>query len=208
MSFGRPKAGARLSEQGMRLMASVKAADVSDEVTRHRGWFLFLGILLIIGGGSAIAFPFLGTLAVEVWAAIAFAIAGVAQTVHAFAARSWGGFFLGLLVGLLYLATGVVLWVNPIGGVIALTAFLAAVLVVDGIFRSVMAFQIRPRTGWLWLLFGGVIGIILGLMIWQQLPSSAVWMLGLLLGINLVFSGVSFLMLGSAAAAPAEKAAT
>jgi uncharacterized membrane protein HdeD (DUF308 family) len=128
--------------------------------------------------------------------------------VHAFAARSWGGFFLGLLVGLLYLATGVVLWVNPIGGVIALTAFLAAVLVVDGIFRSVMAFQIRPRTGWLWLLFGGVIGIILGLMIWQQLPSSAVWMLGLLLGINLVFSGVSFLMLGSAAAAPAEKAAT
>jgi uncharacterized membrane protein HdeD (DUF308 family) len=180
------------------------AADIRDEITRHRGWFIFLGVLLIIAGASAIAFPFLGTLAVEVWAAIAFAIAGVAQTVHAFAARSWGGFFLGLLVGLLYLATGIVLWVNPIGGIVALTVFLAAVLVVDGLFRSVLAFQIRPREGWIWLLVGGVISIILGLMIWQQLPSSAAWILGLLLGINLVFSGVTFVMLGSTKAVGAE----
>jgi uncharacterized membrane protein HdeD (DUF308 family) len=115
---------------------------------------------------------------------------------------------LGLLVGLLYLATGVVLWVNPIGGVVALTVFLAAVLVVDGVFRSILAFQIRPRPGWIWLLIGGIIGIILGVMIWQQLPSSAVWVLGLLLGINLVLSGVTFLMLGSTRAAGAGTTAT
>jgi uncharacterized membrane protein HdeD (DUF308 family) len=186
------------------VVASVTTAGVRDEITRHRGWFIILGVLLIIAGASAIAFPFLGTLAVEVWAAVAFAIAGVAQTVHAFAARSWGGFLLGLLVGLLYLATGVVLWLNPIGGMVALTVFLAAVLVVDGVFRSILAFQIRPRPGWIWLLVGGIIGIILGVMIWQQLPSSAVWVLGLLLGINLVLSGVTFLMLGSTSAAGSE----
>ena len=179
-------------------MANVAVEHAGDGITRHRGWFIFLGIFLIIAGAAAIAFPILGTLAVEVWAAIAFAIAGVAQTVHAFAARSWGGFLLGLLIGLLYLVTGVLLWTNPIRGMIALTVFLAAVLVVDGIFRSALAFRIRPRSGWVWVLLGGILSIILGFMIWQQLPFSALWMLGLLLGINLVFSGLTFLMLTSA----------
>jgi len=171
------------------------AQQAGDQVTQHRGWFIFLALLLIIAGAAAIAFPVLSTFAVEIWTAIAFAIAGIAQTIHAFAARSWGGFFWGLLVGLLYLAAGVVLWLNPIAGVVTLTVFLAVVLVVDGVFRSILAFQIRPRTGWFWLLLGGIVGIVLGAMIWQQLPSSALSVLGLLLGINLVFSGFTFLML-------------
>jgi uncharacterized membrane protein HdeD (DUF308 family) len=88
-----------------------------------------------------------------------------------------------------------VLWRNPIAGVVTLTVFLAAVLAVDGMFRSILAFQIRPRPGWFWLLLGGIVSIVLGVMIWQQLPSSALSILGLLLGINLVFSGITFLML-------------
>src|SRR5262245_17819578 len=175
------------------IMATV--AHAGDQVAQHRGWFIFLAVLLIIAGTAAIAFPVLSTFAVEVWTAIAFAIAGVAQTIHAFAARSWGGFIWGLLVGLLYLAAGAVLWLNPIAGVVTLTVFLAVVLVVDGVFRSILAFQIRPRAGWFWLLLGGIVGIVLGAMIWQQLPSSALSVLGLLLGINLVFSGFTFLML-------------
>src|SRR6267142_1109215 len=115
------------------------AAHASDQVAQHRGWFIFLSILLIVAGAAAIAFPILSTFAVELWAAIAFAIAGVAQTIHAFASRSWGGFSWGLLVGLLYLGAGVVLWLNPIAGVVTLTAFLAAVLVIDGVFRSILA---------------------------------------------------------------------
>src|SRR6185369_17470359 len=74
------------------------AATAGDQVVQHRGWFIFLSILLIVAGAAAIAFPILSTFAVELWAAIAFAIAGVAQTIHAFASRSWGGFFWGLLV--------------------------------------------------------------------------------------------------------------
>jgi uncharacterized membrane protein HdeD (DUF308 family) len=168
--------------------------------------FIFLAVLVIIAGIAAIAFPVLGSLAVELWTAIVFVIAGVAQTIHSFVVRSWGGFFLGLLVGLLYLAAGVVLWLNPLAGVVTLTVFLAAVLVVDGAFRCILAFQVRPRAGWLWLLFGGIVGIVLGIMIWEQLPSSALWVLGLLLGINLVFSGFAFLMLS--ATEPAAATAT
>ncbi len=92
------------------------------------------------------------------------------------------------------------LWLNPLGGAVTLTVILAIVLVVDGVFRSILAFQVRPRTGWMWLLFGGLVSIVLGIMIWQQLPSSALWILGLLLGINLIFSGVTFLMLGNSKA--------
>jgi uncharacterized membrane protein HdeD (DUF308 family) len=174
-------------------------ADTGDQVVQHRGWFIILAILLIIAGASAIAFPVLSTFAVELWTAIAFAIAGVAQTIHAFTVRSWGGFFWSLLVGLLYLATSVVLWLNPIAGVVTLSVFLAAVLVVDGVFRCVLAFQIRPRAGWFWPLLGGLVSIILGVMIWQQLPSSALAVLGLLLGVNLLFSGFTFLMLALSA---------
>jgi uncharacterized membrane protein HdeD (DUF308 family) len=186
-------------------MAAV--AHAGDQVAQHRGWFIFLSLLLIVAGAAAIAFPVLSTFAVELWAAIAFAIAGVAQTIHAFAARSWGGFFWGLLVGLLYLAAGIVLWLNPIAGMVTLTVFLAAVLVVDGVFRSILALQIRPRAGWFWLLLGGIVGMVLGVMIWQHLPSSALSVLGLLLGINLVFSGFTFLMLAMSGPAAAAAAA-
>jgi uncharacterized membrane protein HdeD (DUF308 family) len=150
----------------------------------------FLAVLLIIAGAAAIAFPVVSSLAVELSTAIVFATAGVAQTIHSFAVRSWGGFFLGLLIGLLYLAAGVVLWLNPLARVVTLTVFLAAVLVVDGACRSILALQVRPRSGWLWLLFGGIVGIVLAIMIWEQQPSSALWVLGLLLGINLVFFGL------------------
>lgn len=178
-------------------MASVRPSEAYDEIHQSRGWFIFLGVVLILAGLAAIFFPFIGGLAVAVWAAIAFLIAGVAQTVHAFATKRWTGFLFDILVGLLYLAAGIILWFNPIQGVIALTVFLAVVLIVDGALRSIMAFQIRPRSGWLWLLAGGVLGIIAGVMIWQQLPSSAAWALGLLLGLNLLCSGVTFLSLAS-----------
>ena len=117
-------------------MTNMTAADMTDQIGKHRVWFIALGIVLILAGLLAIAFPFVGGLAVEMWAAIAFLVAGVGQTVHAFTVRRWSGFLVGLLVGLLYLATAVILWFNPIRGVIALTAFLAAVLVIDGGLRG------------------------------------------------------------------------
>ena len=182
-------------------------AAIPDEVGRHRGWFIFLGVLLMVAGAAAIAFPLASSLTVEIWTGIAFFIAGVAQTVHAFAARQWTGFLLGLVVGLLYLATGIILWLYPISGVVALTVFLAAVLVVDGIFRSILALQIRSHQGWVWVLSGGLLSIIVGGLIFAALPLSAAWVLGLLLGINLLFSGASFLALTmSVPASPAASA--
>jgi len=170
-------------------------AAIADQIAQHRGWFTFLGILLIVSGALAVIFPLIGSLTVEVWAAIAFIIAGVSQTVHAFAAKQWSGFLWGLLTGLLYLASGLILWLYPINGIVTLTIFLAAVFLVDGVFRLMLAYQIRSHDGWYWVLLSGVLSILIAAMIFGHLPSSAAWALGLLFGINLIGAGASFLAL-------------
>jgi uncharacterized membrane protein HdeD (DUF308 family) len=192
--------GAALGFLREAIMTATAQVAIVDQVHRHRVWFILLGILLMVAGVCAIAFPVLGSLTVELWAAIAFLIAGGAQTVHAFAAMNWSGFFLGLLVGLLYLSSGLILWANPLRGVMTLTVFLSAVFLVDGVFRSTLAFQIRSHAGWFWVLIGGLLSIVVAAMIFMQLPSSAAWALGTLLGINMLFSGMSFLALVFSAA--------
>lgn len=178
-------------------MSDLAFAD--DQIAKHRRGLFFLGSVLVIVGVAAIAFPILSSLAIALCIALALVAAGIAQTAHAFVARDWEGFIWSLLVGLLSVGAGALFWFNPVAGVINLTLFLAAVLMIDGVFRSVMAFQVRPMAGWFWLLLGGIVSILLGLMIWQQLPSTALVVPGLLVGINLVFSGFTFLMLTMAA---------
>ena len=180
-------------------MADVTEIDVGGIIAAHRKWFIFLGIALVVAGILAIAFPLAGGLAVEIWVAIALVVSGVAQVVHAFGTRQWQGFLLGLLVGLVYLGAGAVLWLNPLKGIVTLTVFLAVVMLADGILRCMLAFRIRPHSGWVMLLVGGLIGIAAAFMIWRQLPSSAFWVIGLLLGFNLILSGISFVMLANAA---------
>lgn len=173
-------------------MPDVAVVDAGAIIAQHRKWFTFLGIALIVAGVLSIIFPFAGGLAVEVWVAIALIISGIAQIIHAFSTRPWQGFLLGLVIGLIYLAGGIVLWLDPIRGVVTLTVFLAAVMLVDGVLRIIMAFQLRPMQGWGLMLVGGILGIIVALMIWRQLPISAFWVIGLLLGVNLIVSGFAF----------------
>ncbi len=180
-------------------MAHVTVIDADGIIAAHRRWFIFLGVALIVAGVLAVVFPLAGGLAVELWIAAAFVISGIAQCVHAFAARQWQGFAIGLVIGLLYLAAGIILWLNPIKGVVTLTVFLALMMLFDGILRCIMAFRIRPMQGWGLLLAGGVLGIVVAFMIWQQLPTSALWVIGLLLGINLMFSGIAFIAMARTA---------
>ena len=185
-------------------MADVAVIDIDGMIQAHRRGFIFLGVALAVAGFLAIVFPLAGGLAVEIWTAIALLIAGGAQIAHAFAARQWQGFLLGLLVGILYVLTGAVLWLNPIRGVVTLTALLALAILFDGVLRTVLAFRIRPVDGWFWMLISGLIGIVVAFMIWQQLPSSATWALGLMLGCNLIFSGLAFAGLAMAGRASTD----
>ena len=123
---------------------------------------------------------------------------GVLIVVHAFSIRRWQGFLLGLLIGALYVVAGGWLAFTPFAGVIALTVLLAALFLAEGVLEVIMAVRVRPHEGWGWLLLSGLVAIAVGVLIAAELPASAAWAIGLLTGINLLSSGVSFVALALA----------
>jgi uncharacterized membrane protein HdeD (DUF308 family) len=176
--------------------SSVSMAGVASE---HRGWFVFLGIALIVIGMVAIAFPFVATIAAKTVIGWLFLIGGVIQVVHAFSTQKWSAFLFELIVGVLYVLAGGWMAFFPFAGIITLTIFLAVFFVIEGVIEIAMGFRVRPAAGWVWLLVSGIIAIAAGLLILAGLPSTAVWAIGLLVGINLIFSGISYLTLATAA---------
>jgi len=173
-------------------------AEARRQITDNWGWFLALGIVLIAAGAAAIAFPLLSTIATKIALGWIFLIAGALIVVHAFSIRRWQGFLLGLLIGALYLVAGGWLAFTPFAGIIALTILLAALFLAEGLLEVIMAVRVRPHEGWGWLLVSGVVAIAVGVLIAAELPSSAAWAIGLLTGINLLSSGVSFVALALA----------
>src|SRR5581483_4204462 len=162
------------------------------------GWFLALGIVLIVIGLAAIAFPRLSTIAAKIMLGWLLLIAGMMLILHAFSAQAWHGFPWNLLIGILYLVAGGYLAFFPLTGLLTLAILLVILFVAEGIFEIIMAFRVRPHEGWAWLLLSGITALAVGVLIALQLPSSADWALGLLVGINLVFSGWSYVFLALA----------
>ncbi|HJZ58125.1 MAG TPA: HdeD family acid-resistance protein [Gemmataceae bacterium] len=168
-----------------------------QDLRRNWGWFVALGVVLIAVGALAISYPVTATITtVQVFGILAL-IAGVVEIVSGVWTRRWGGFFLHLLCGLLYLFLGVVLLDRPLLGAAGYTLLLAVFFVASGLFRTVVAATQR-FSGWGWVLLSGVITFILGVMIWQNLPEAALWVIGLFVGIDLIFNGWSWVMLGLA----------
>lgn len=169
-----------------------------DDLQKGWKWLLGLGVLLVVLGLALIAAPVVGTLAVAVVIGWFLIIGGIAQIVHAFMEQRWSGFLLELLSGILYGAVGLLLLVYPLAGAKALTLLLAAFLAIEGVFRIAMALRVRPARGWGWLLAGGAVTLVLAILIWMEWPSSALWVIGLLVGINLLFTGWSLCMVALA----------
>lgn len=169
-------------------------------VLQHNwGWLLALGVLWILLGTAAIVMPLAASLAIELMLGGLFAVGGIAQVFQAFRCRGWQGFALHLMGGLLALAVGAMFLLYPIGGVLTLTLLLAAFFVAEGIFKLVLAYQHRAFPNWGWVMFSGILGVLIGVLIWLGWPSSAVWVLGALVGIEFIFSGWSMVMLALAA---------
>jgi uncharacterized membrane protein HdeD (DUF308 family) len=161
---------------------------------KRTGFPVWYSVLLIVVGFFALALPFEAGIAVAIVVAILVIVAGIAHLAGSFAARSTGGFFWRLLVGCAYLIAGVYLLMHPKLSLVSLTLALAILFFVESIFHIVTYFQIRPAPGSGWLLFDGIVTLILAIMIWRSWPASAVWALGTIVGINLLMSGFSRLM--------------
>lgn len=179
--------------------SDIRSVSVPAGVAEHRTWFTILGILLIILGIAAIAFPLVTTIAAKIFLGWLFLIGGIVQIVHAFSTQKWSEFFLDLLIGVLYVFVGAWLAFFPLTGILTLTIVLAVMFIIQGALELGMAFRMRPQQGWGWMLFAGIIAILAGLLIIAELPSSATWAIGLLVGINLIVSGFAYLLLPMAA---------
>ena len=157
-------------------------------------WFLLLGLLLIVSGSIAISYAFLASVAVITLFGFLLVLGGIAQVVAAFWIGRWSGFAISLLAGILYIVVGGLTVARPVEGLEALTLLIGAFLLVGGIFRSVAAMTLRLHH-WGWLLLNGLITVLLGLMILADWPESSLWVIGLFVGIDILFNGWAWVML-------------
>ena len=176
----------------------MRLVDTRRLIAEKWGWFLALGIVLIVAGLVAIAFPLFSTIAAKIMLGWLFLIGGAMMILHAFQAPGWQGFLWELLIGILYAVAGGYLAFFPLTGLFTLAILLAVLFIVEGIFEVIMALRVRPHEGWGFLLLSGLAALAVGVMIYMDLPGSAVWALGLLVGINLIFSGWSYVFLALA----------
>src|SRR5580700_5882398 len=156
------------------------------------------GVLLIIFGMVAVGTPFLAAAAVVGLIAWLIVLAGVVHLMLAFRAHGAGSMIWKLLVGLAYLCFGVYMILHPLLGVISLTLVLASLFLIEGILDIVLFFNMRPLGGSTWVLVDGIVTLLLGLMIYMQWPSSAAWAIGTLVGVSMIVSGVTRVMLSLA----------
>jgi uncharacterized membrane protein HdeD (DUF308 family) len=159
------------------------------------GWSLALAILLTVAGLFAILVPIVSGIAITLIVGCFFAVTGILHFLFAWKLHSTSGVLWEILLGFLYVFSGMYLIVRPLAGLASLTLFLAAYFLVKGIVQIIHFFQMQPRHGSFWLLFDGIVSLILAIMIWRSWPFSSLWAIGTLVGISLLFTGFSRLML-------------
>jgi len=167
-------------------------------IKRVSGWSIALGVLMIVLGIIAMLAPWEFGIVIALiigWMAI---FNGVAQIIYGIRTHSGGRTVLEIVLGLIYVVAGVYLLMHPVPGLLVITLFLASFLIVYGIFALVLAFHMRPLSGWGWVLFDAIITILLGILIWAHWPSSSDWVVGTLFGISIFVSGVTRLMMSLA----------
>ncbi|MFC3231161.1 HdeD family acid-resistance protein [Marinibaculum pumilum] len=167
----------------------------AGEAYRKYSWLFWLvGLLFIIAGIVAIALPHIASLAVEIFLGWLLLITGVVGLGNAVFGKQRPGWIWDALAGLLGLVAGILLLVYPLQGTVTVTLILSIFFFVEGLAKIVSGLSNRHAAGWGWMVFNGLAGVILAILIWIALPQAAAWVLGLLVGINLLLFGVAVIM--------------
>ncbi len=172
------------------------SADDSKSLHKASGWFLALGITMVVLGSIAISWACLTSITVAATWLFGFVMlaGGIAEIVNAFSVSRWSGMLVHLLIGVLYVVVGFMIIDHPLDSAINLTRIIAVFLIVGGVFRMMSALAQR-FPGWGWVLLNGGITLMMGLMIYKNWPSSGLWFIGLYLGIDMIFNGWAWIML-------------
>jgi uncharacterized membrane protein HdeD (DUF308 family) len=153
-----------------------------------------LGALTVVLGVVALGTPLVATLATVTFLSVLLIVAGVAGIIGAFWVKEWSGFFLQLLTDVLYVAVGILTLNRPLEFALSLTLLIAALLIGGGLFKIIAAIAVRCDQ-WIWLALHGVLSLLLGIMIWSQWPYAASWVIGTFLGIEMIMSGWTWIMI-------------
>ena len=165
--------------------------EITTEPTQQMNGGAGMGILLVILGIAAIFLPFFSTVVIETWIGLILASAGVSGIVYAIQTKTEDGFTWKLLLGGLYIATGILLFVYPLTGVLTLTLLLGSFLLAEGVFETILAFKIKPQANWGWVLANGILTIGLGAIVWFQWPADAAWLIGTIVGASILSTGIT-----------------
>jgi len=162
------------------------------------GWFVFLGLLMIAAGCFALVDTVLVTLFSVIFIGATMVVGGAVQLIHAFANRGWGNFLFGLALGILYIVAGFLIMEEPVRGSLLITLFLIAVLAVGGVVRVIVALRHTELNGWWVVLLGGLVSIGLAALLYLSFPWSGLWVLGMLIAIELLIQGFTWVIFGFA----------
>ena len=177
----------------------MNTSTIGTEARHLTGWSIAISLLMIFAGILAIGLPVAAGFAVNLVVAWLLVIAGVAHLAFGWHLRGMGGVVWQVLLGILYIGVGVYVLMHPVAGLVTLTLFLAIYLFAEGLLELILSLQLRPRQGWGWLLLDGAVTLALAVMIWRSWPNSSEWVIGTLVGISMIFSGTTRLMLSLAA---------
>jgi uncharacterized membrane protein HdeD (DUF308 family) len=186
----------------------LEANTLRDQLQHLRDhWLLLLvlGVALVLVGTFAIISAFIATLATVALFGTLLFVGAIFQLVNALTCRNWRGFLVFLLTAILYGVVGLVMMNHPVAAALGLTLMLAAAFMAGGIIRIVVA-AIEHFHSWGWVMLNGFVNLFLGVYIWRHFPEDALWVIGLFVGIELIFSGWSwiFLALGIRRAFPRQ----
>jgi uncharacterized membrane protein HdeD (DUF308 family) len=159
----------------------------------------WLGIALIVLGVIAILTPVIAGSAVVIVIGVVMLAAGISQIARGLGAPAWSEKILTTTLGVISVIAGLLVLGHPILGLTFLTLLLVGYFLIEGVWKIVISFQYRPAAGWAGLLISGVLSFLLGWLIWKQWPVSGIWAVGILVGVNLLSTGIALMTLSSAA---------
>jgi uncharacterized membrane protein HdeD (DUF308 family) len=162
------------------------------------GWFVALGVVLLLLGVLALGDVVVVTLISTIFIGAMLLVGGVFQVVHAFMVKTWSGFLLSMLGGIVYAVGGLLIMNEPVQGALVITLFLIVALMIGGILRIVVAVRHREINGWWLMALSGVISVLIGFLLYASFPWSGLWVLGTLIGVELLVQGATWLMFGMA----------
>ena len=178
------------------ISASTRSFSGIEALHAKWGWIVALGVIYLITGFIALGSVLMATVASVFVVGVMMLIAGVAEVINAFQIKTWGKFLFWLLLGVLYIVAGFATFENPLLAAAILTLLLACALIASGVMRIILGFSMKQGTPWVWVALSGMVTLLLGLIIISHWPVSSLYILGLLLGIDLVFAGASWVGMG------------